>query len=193
LFKHLGSPECLFFSLLFPPLELGGVAPGGAGGEFEVEEGIEKTAVAHDAQGVLRCHFHKARLPGHNLGNVVGDGFRDADAVELADMAMGSLDERIGVRQPFILHNLRGDPFMVFAEDEGKEQGGIDVKPCGTPAVDLREAFFKPVGFAFAVGRVEPGSEFREEVFEDIELTTESKDLFGFPATEEFLDFLVET
>jgi len=153
------------FTLLFPPVEFGGMTPGGAGGEFKVEEGIEKTAVAHDALGVFWRHFQKARLATHDLSNVVCNRFRDADAIELADVAVGGFDECIGVRKLFVFHNLCCDPFVVFAEDEGEKQGGIDVKPGGTPSVDLFKTFFEPVGFAVAIGCIEPGSEFRKEVF----------------------------
>ncbi len=91
------------------------------------------------------------------------------------------------------MHELRCDPFVIFTEDEGEEQGGIDVEAGGAPPVDLAEAFFQPMGFCFSVGRVEPGPELREEVFENVELAAKIKDPRRFTAAEEFLDFFVET
>ncbi|MFA7370203.1 MAG: hypothetical protein WC334_11210, partial [Kiritimatiellales bacterium] len=77
------------FALLFPPFELGGVASGGAGGEFEVEEGVEKAAVMHHSLGIFRRHFKEARLSAHDFGDMVRNGFWNADTVELADVAVG--------------------------------------------------------------------------------------------------------
>ena len=48
-----GKSHLSRFALLFPPFELGGVASGGPGGEFKVEEGVEETAVTHDPLGVF--------------------------------------------------------------------------------------------------------------------------------------------
>ena len=101
-----GKSHLSRFALLFPPFELGGVASGGPGGEFKVKKGVEKTAVAHNPLGIFWCGFKEARLPAHDFGDVMGDGLRDADAVELADMAMRCFDEGVGVRQPLVLHNL---------------------------------------------------------------------------------------
>lgn len=187
-----GKSHLSRFALLFPPFKLGGMASGGSRGEFKVEKGIEKTAVAHDSLGVFWRHFQEARLPAHNFSDVVGDGLRDADAVELADVTMSRFDERIGVRQALGLHNLRCDPFVVFAEDQSEEQCRIDVEAGGAPAVDLRETFPEPVGFALAVGSVEPCAELGKEVFKDTEFAAEGEYPFGFSAAEEFLNLFVQ-
>ena len=101
-----GKSHLSRFTLLFPPFKLGGVASSSSDGEFKVEEGVEETAVTHDPLGVFWRHFQEARLPAHDFGDVMSDGFWNADAVELTDVAMSCFDERIGVRQAFVLHDL---------------------------------------------------------------------------------------
>ena len=136
------------------------MASGGTGGEFEVEKGVEKTAVAQHPFGILGCCFQKSRLPHHDLGDVVGDGLWNADAVKLADMAMSRFLQGFGVCQPLAVRDLCGNPFMIFTEDERKEQSGINIESGRTPAVDLCKAFVEPVGFPFAVRRFQPGPSF---------------------------------
>jgi hypothetical protein len=46
-----------FFSLGFPPFKFRRMASGGTGGEFEVEEGVEKAAVTQHPFGILGCGF----------------------------------------------------------------------------------------------------------------------------------------
>ncbi len=70
---------------------------GGAGGKFKVEEGIEEAAVAHNALSIFRRHLEETRLSAHDFSNVVRDGFRDADAVKLANVSMRGLNKRVGV------------------------------------------------------------------------------------------------
>ncbi len=188
-----GKKSLSRFPLLLPPFELCGMASGGASSEFEVEEGIEKAAVMHDPLSIFWCGFQETRLAAHDFGNVMGDGFRDTDTIQLADMAVGGFLQCFGMLQTFACSDLCGDPFVIFAEDKRKKQGRVYSEPGGAPAVNLSEALFKPVGFSFAIRRVEPGTKLGEKVFKYIEFATEGEYLLGLSATEKLLYFFIKT
>ena len=97
-----------------------------------------------------------------------------------------------GVGEFFFFGNFLGNPFVIFAEEQGEKKGGRDAETGGVPSVDLRKGFFEPVRLAVAVWGVDPGADLGEEVFKNIQFATEFEDAFRFSATQEFLNFFVE-
>ena len=181
----------IFAALLAPKFEELKVALVVFGCVFEIEEGIEKTGGLHKALGLAPLCFAEAELVGHDIADLIDHDFGDANL--RADRAEVLIDGfTSGIERSHAFFDLfLDDGFVIFAENEGKEERGVDVEVVTPPAVHLFERLDNPL--VALVVLFDPIGEGGEHRANQVGLFEPVIDMFGMTAEKELLHLFEHT